>query len=191
VNSSCLVFDYFHKDEYDNAIDRMMGRARMKFLQEKVGTLALVATQYEYPVPSGMETVFNLRLVPSTGTDYQSDDSTANQTELPPRYWGIEPNVAGTYLIIIDPRKVNLSVFDKHYIKVLGQGKPEALGTDNATVPNALEEYIIAGATARLAANRIQAKNDQWALKFADNSNIASDLENYISSQRYGKEVGR
>lgn len=189
TNSKFLVFEHFDKDEYDNALDRMIGIARIKYLEEKVATMELVATQYEYCVPSGFEYISNLRLVPSGHTDYSMDDEVNLIAELPPRYWSIEPNAKGSYMIKFDPRKIDLQVVNEEWINVVGQAKPDISPTDNATIPEELEEFLIAGATMQLASQRIS-ENQEWRDKFRVYRDLKNDLETYIHSNRYGRRVG-
>ena len=189
TNSQFLLFDHFDKDDYDNALNRMIGYARLTHLEEKVATLALVATQYEYPVPSGFDYIRTLRLVPSGYTDYGADDEVDRIFELPPRYWRIEPNALGTFVVVFDPRRIDLDNFDEEWVNVIGQVKPDISATDNATIPQALEEYLISGASMLLSAQRI-AENQEWRIKFGLFRDLTKDLETYIHRQRYGKRVG-
>ena len=167
----------------------MIGGARLLHLQEKVATMQLVATQYEYPVPSGFEYISLLRLVPSGYTDYSSDDEVNRIFELPPRYWRIEPNAKGTYVIVFDSRKINLSNFDEEWVNVLGQVKPDIASTDNATIPEDLEEFIINGASVLLASQRI-GEGQEWRIKFQVFRDTQRTLEDYVHRSRYGKQVG-
>ena len=86
TNTDVLIFKHWGKDEYDNAFNRFIGKARLVHLIEKVATMELVGTQYTYLVPSGFEYVGALRLVPSGGGgDYEEDDEINRFFELPPR----------------------------------------------------------------------------------------------------------
>ena len=189
TNSKFLMFQHFLKDDYDNALDRMIGVAKLRYLEEKVATMELVATQYEYAVPSGFEYISTLRLVPSGHTDYDAVDDVDRIFELPPRYWRIEANAVGTFVITIDPRKVNLDGLNKQWINVLGQAKPDISPTDNATIPEDLEEYLISGASMMLASQRI-AENREWQIKFGVFRDLNRSLEADIYRPRYGKRVG-
>ena len=189
VNSNFLIFEHFGKDEYDNALDRMIGQARMRYLEEKVATLNLVGTIYEYAVPSGYDYISRLRLVPSGSKDYGEDTEVRNIFELPPRYWRIEPNALGTFCIVFDRRKIDLDDFDNQMVNILGQAKPDISATDNATIPQALEEYIISGASMLLASSRI-AENQEWRAKFQIFQSQNTELKEYIHRTRYGVRVG-
>lgn len=192
TNSKFLLFEHFSKDEYDNALDRMVGVAELKFLEEKVATLTLVATQYEYAVPSGYEYIRTIKLVPSGSTDesdYGGDDEVSRIFEFPPRYWRIEPNAAGSFNIIFDPRKIDLGDFDDECAKIIGQAKPNISPTDNATIPKALEEYLINGASMLLSSQRIS-EGQEWRTKFQIFRDMTQGLEAYIYRTRYGKRVG-
>ena len=189
TNSNLLILNHFRKDEYDNAFDRAYGMTRLINLQEKTATLSIVATQYEYPVPSGFEYIATLRLVPSGWTDYSADDEVADIFEIPSRYWRIEANAVGTYIIAFDSRKINLDGFDDEWVNVIGQVKPFIAGTDNASIPSELEEYIIAITSLMLSSQRI-AEGQEWRVKFGVFKQQSDTLENYIYRSRRGKRVG-
>lgn len=192
VNSRFLVFDYWTKPEYDNAIDRMIGLSELKYLRETVATISIVPTQYEYSVPSGYEYISTLRLVPSGGSnysDYDADDEVQRLFELPSRYWRIEANPLGTFVIAFDPQKIDLDDFDGQAIRIMGQAKADAIGTDNATIPRALEEYLIAGASMILASQRI-GENQEWRIKFGMFRDMTQGLEDSIFRPRRGRRVG-
>ena len=184
LNSNFILTDYFKKSEYDNALDRYIGIAKIKFLEDKVATLSLVATQYEYTVPSGFEWVSGLRLVPSSNTDYGDSDKVYRLFEIPPRDFRIERNALGSYMIVIDSRKVNLDYYDNHWINVMGQVKPDISATDNATITSDLEEFIVTGASMLLASQRIN-ENREWLTKFYMFRDNLRPLEDYI--YRYGR----
>ena len=189
TNSNVLIFDHFRKDEYDAALDRLLGMAKLKFLEEKTATLSIVATQYEYPVPSGLEYISTLRMVPSGSSDYDSDDYTSRLFEFSPRYWRIEANPLGTFVISFDRRKLALDDFDKDWLRVMGQAKPSIGGTDNATIPEDLEEYVVNGASMLLASQRIS-EGREWQAKFYMFRDIHRDLEEYVFRHPRGKRVG-
>lgn len=189
INSNFLMFDHFAKNEYDGAIDRMLGMAGLKYLEEKVGTTQIVGTQYEYPVPSGYEYINTLRLVPSGSSDYSSDDDVSVMFEIPPRFWRIEPNPLGTYVIAFDRRKIDLDAFDEAWIRIMGQVKPFVAATDTGTIPVDIEEYIIAGASMIMASQRIS-ENDEWQRKFYMFRDMTRELEIYVYRPRRGKQVG-
>jgi len=191
TNASVVIFGHFRKDEYDAAVDRVVGMAGLKYLQEKVATLALVATQYEYAVPSGFEYINSLRLVPtaSNATDYEAEDYVNRMYEFSPRYWHIEANPLGTFVIAFDPRKISLDSFDNYNIRVMGQSKAAINPTDNATIPEPLEEFIVQGASMLLASQRIN-ENREWQAKFYMFRDLYRDLEDYIFRHPRGKRVG-
>ena len=189
INSNFFLFESFRKVEYDNAIERMMGVARTKHLETRVATLQIVATQYQYIVPSGFQFISTLRLVPSGHTDYQVDDEVARVFEFAPRYWRIERNAVGTPVIILDPRKVDLDDFDNEWVNVIGQVKPASLGTDNATISTELEEFVIAGASALLASTKIKENEKAWYSRFQMFKQDADRLEASVFTHVFGKKV--
>ena len=189
VNSTFLLFNSFTKDDYDNALDRMVGIAETKFLEEKVATMQLVATQFEYAVPSGFEYISTLRLVPSGSSDYELDDYVDRVFEFAPHLWRIEANPLGSFVITFDPRKITLDAFDADWVRVVGQAKPAVSPTDNATIPDDLEEYLIAGASALLSLRKIDEKLE-WKTKFYQWRDTTKSLEESIFTYRRGKRVG-
>ncbi len=191
INSNFVVFDFFSKDEYDNALDRMIGRAKLSYLEDKVATLAIVATQYEYCVPSGFKYISDLRLVPSGNTDYGTDDEVSRIFELQHTMWSILPNASGSYMIKFDARKIDLDNIDEEWLNVVGQVEPDIAATDNATIPNPLEEFVINGASAILASSRIgdNVTNREWYSKFLMYKDTTNRLEEYIFRPKRGKLV--
>ena len=190
TNTNVILTKYWSKDDYDNAIDRAVGRVRLMNYIPKVGTLAIVGTQYEYAVPSGFAFISTLRLVPTTGSDYDSDEDISRMFELSPRFWRIETNVTGSYVISFDRRKIDLTDFDNLKVKVVGQIHPSVAGTDNADIPEHIEEFVIADASARLSSQRLD-ENREWYSKYNDYSKLASKLEVYATaSNARGKRVG-
>lgn len=185
-NTSFILTQYWRKADYDNALNRMIGLARVHNLLDIVATVELVATQYEYVVPSGMEFISHIRLVPSGNTNYRLDSEVAAIHQLQPRYWDIEPNPEGSYVIAFDARKVDLNVLDKQLAHIIGQAKPSVGTVDTAEIPAGLDDYIISGASQLLAAQR---KGDDWRSKFVTYRQMTSELEEYIHSRRYGRKV--
>lgn len=190
INSNFLIFDFFAKDEYDNALDRMIGRAKQSYLEDKVATLAVVASQYEYPVPSGFKYISDLKLVPSGHTDYSADDEVSRIFELQHTLWSILPNASGSYMIKFDARKIDMDVIDNEWLNVVGQVEPDIGATDNATIPAALEEFIINGASMIMASSRIRENEREWYSKFLMFKGVTDQLESYIFRHKRGKQVG-
>jgi hypothetical protein len=104
LNSSVIVTKTWSKSDYENSVDRAFGIAKQSFLEEMVGTAQIVATQYEYAVPSGIEWISTIRIVPTQATDYSADDEVDRIFEFPPRFWRIEKLTTGSYVISFDPR---------------------------------------------------------------------------------------
>lgn len=188
TSAQFILTEFWAKSQYDNALDRYIGKAKTKFLEQKAATLSLVATQYEYPVPSGFEWISTLRLVPSTNSDYANTARVSSVFELGPRFWRIEPNTGGSYLIIIDSRQVNLDNFNNYLVRVEGQAKPDIAGTDNATIPEDIEEYVITGASMLLSSQRIS-ENEEWRRKFYMFRDEFRPLEDYVYRYGRGKKV--
>ena len=194
TNSTFFITEHFAKTDYDNALDRFIGIAKTRYLEDKVATLQLVASQYEYPVPSGFEFISCLRLVPSGHSDYGGDDEVDKIFEIPPRDFRIEVNPLGTYIIAFDSRKIDLDELDEEWVRVIGQVKPDIGATDNATIPVDLEEYLIASSSMLLASQRITEQRE-WILKFGmfkdeiKGRGREAGLEDYIFRYGRGRKV--
>lgn len=189
INSSFLVFNYFEAEDYENAMNRAMGWAKLRHLDEKVATISIVPTQYEYPVPTGYEYISTLRLVPSGGanySDYGADDEVSRLFEFPSRFWRIEVNPLGTFVISFDPQKIDLDSFDGQALRIMGQVKPDFTGT---LIADELEEYIVSAASMLLCSQRIS-ENNEWRSKFGMFRDITKDMESVIWSRPRGKRVG-
>jgi len=185
-NSGFILFEHFRMEDYENSMNRAMGMAKLKHLDEKVATMQIAGTQYEYAVPSGFEYINTLRLVPSSHTDYESDIEVDRVFEFAHRYWRIEPNSQGTFLIIFDPRKISLDNFDEEVVRIVGQAKPNFAGS---LISEELQEYIIAGASMIMASTRIN-ESREWRDKFGIFRQMKDELEPYIFTYRRGKKVG-
>ncbi len=189
TNSKFLIFSHFKAEDYENAMNRAFGIVRLKNLVETSGTIITVGTQYEYPVPSGMEFVNSLRIVPSGGSnysDYEVESYVNSIYEIPPRNFRIEINPLGSYVIAIDPRKISLDFFDGKSLRIMGQSKPDLTGT---VTSEKLQEYIIAEASMIMSSTRID-EGQEWKVKFYMFRDMTKELENYVYTPRRGKQVG-
>ncbi len=186
ADSRFIVFKHFSIEDYENAMNRGIGQARLVHRDEKVATMQIVATQYEYAVPSGFEYISALRLVPTSGTDYGEDDEVSGMFEFAPRFWRIEPTTGGSYVIVFDRRKIDLDSYDEEMVKVVGQVKPD-FGA--SLIADELQEYVINKATMLLSSQRI-GEGQEWRAKFYTYRTIVTELETYIHSSRFGKRVG-
>lgn len=193
-NTNFILTDKFDKSEYDNALNQSIKLTRLKFLQEKVGTSQIIGTQYDYAVPSGMAYIYNLKLVPSLGNDYSSDEEIDTIQELPPRYWNVERNTGGSYMIVFDSRFIHLDQFDGHTVRILGQAPPDIVATDNATIPEELEAFLEANTSLLLSATK-QAAGEPWKTLYSlfrdeVRPRTGEGLEAYIFRYGRGKKVG-
>jgi len=184
-----IITDFWEYSEYSNMLNQAMRIARNHFLQDVSATLDMVATQSEYPVPSGMEYVNSLRVVPSGNTNYAADSYASSVFVIEPRMFRIEKTPVGSSVIVIDPRQVELSTFDDSWFRVMGQAKPSILENDSDVVPDDLEAYLIARTTMLISEQRA-VENKFWSTKFKTYALMTSDLEEYIYRNAYGKRVG-
>lgn len=185
TNSAFMVFQSFKDRDYRGVIDRAFGIAKNLYYESYYTTVTLVATQYEYTVPSGMDAVTYLQLVPTSGSDYSSASEIQNQFELKPPIWRLEKNT-----IIFDPRHVTMTDLDKTLCRVYGQSRPTSMPTDNSTVPSMLEEYLIDRGSQLLAVRnmgRDNSDNKEWTSKYGMWRDNADKLEKYIVTQMRGE----
>ena len=191
ANSRFIVFDKFKAEDYEHHMNRAMGQISLKYLSDMVASMALYGTQYEYPVPSGMEWINTIRIVPTSNSDYGDDSTIKRKFEFPPREWRIEMNSVGTYVITFDPRKVDMDSFDKDIVTVHGQGRPDFVAT---VIPADLEEFIVADATMKMAA-LMRGRGKEWdsiyynAKDEVKGTRDVPGLEEYIFKYGAGKKV--
>ncbi|MBU1621934.1 MAG: hypothetical protein KJ888_20945 [Gammaproteobacteria bacterium] len=185
TNAKFMVLKSFKKSDYDNFVDRALGQVKLSYLERKVATMALVASQYSYVVPSGWSCIQQLRFVPSGHSDYSIDSQLANVFDLPTNMWRLELNPAGTCNIIFDPRRINLDNFDNNMMHIVGQAAPDM---NVATMSGKIQEYVIAKATALMASTKIS-DSVEWQQKFAIWRDTANDLLPFIQSRAKGREV--
>jgi hypothetical protein len=188
VNSNFILTKFWRKADYDNALDRAWGKAKLQYMEDKVATMALVPTQYEYVVPSGFDYISDLRVVPSLGSDYDEEDMVNNVFELPPRYWRLEMNPLGSKIISLDPRKVTMDTIGDRWVRIVGQTQLAVGSADTSTIPGRLEEYVLNTATMVLASQRI-GEGREWRDKFGVFKGMADSLEPYIYTPARGKQV--
>ena len=191
-NSKFLIFSHWQAEDYENVTNRAMGIVKQKYFSEMIATMAIVATQYDYPVPSGMEYISNIRLVPSLGSDLAADTDISRIREFPPRFWHIEGNVGGSRLISFDPRKISLDGYNGLVCMIDGQCKPDFVAT---TVPEDVQEFIIAHATMQLSAQRVGESKEWQAIYYnardmVSGRNDSPGLEAYITRYPQGRKVG-
>ena len=189
TSSSFIIFDRFRSEDYESAMNRAIGKARSLHLDNFVATIAIIATQYEYIVASGMEFISNIRFVPSSSSDYGDDTEVRQVFELPPRYWRIEGNQGGSRVIAFDARNINLDNYDGQICRVEGQAKPDFAGTQ---VADNLQEFVIDYASMLMSS---QKDGNEWTRRFymfrdeIKGRGTAMGLEDSIFSHARGKKV--
>ncbi len=188
TNTKFLVLKKFKYDDYANALDQVVGVVKMQYLTEKVATMEIVASQYEYIVPSGFAFIENIRLVPSGNTDYANDDEVDRIFEIPNHYWHIEGNVGGTRLIVFDSRYIHIDNIDDEICRVIGQARADITYSMSENFPDKVNEYIKCKTSALLAVRRIREGNE-WKDKFAIYQDLAQKYEPYLKSRIRGKPV--
>lgn len=188
INSNFILTKYWRKADYDNALDRAWGKAKLQYYEEKVATLALVGTQYEYVVPSGFDFINTLRIVPSGDSDYDGVDEVNNVFELTTRYWRVEMNPLGSKIISFDSRKIAMDTVDDRWVRIMGQTQVVVGTTDTSTIPSKLEEYVTNTASMLLASQRI-GENREWRDKFAVFRDLSIAAEPYVYTPVRGKQV--
>jgi len=177
TNSQFILLKQFRIADMKGAVDRAFGIARNLYYDTYYTTITLVASQYEYTVPSGLDAVGYLQLVPTSGSDYMDDSDISSVFEIKRGYWKLEKNI-----IVFDPRIINMDNYDLKSCRVYGQSRAPAIPSDSSTVPSMLEEYLIAKGS-QLIASRID------TTKYNQFKGMADDLEKYLRTQVRGDLV--
>jgi hypothetical protein len=192
-NSEFLIFDKFRTEDYENAVNRAIGMAKLKYLQDMYATISISGTQNEYPVPSGLAFIDKIRFVPSTGSDYSADNNITSVYELQQRYWNIEGNPDGSRSIVFDSRKISVGNFNGQVCRLDGQSRPDFTGTQ---IPSELQEFVITFAAMEMASSK---DGNEWSRRFymlrdalygrSDAYNSSPGLEDMLFKQARGKAV--
>ena len=150
------IYDRYKHSDYSDAIDSAMRLARLIHLIDYVGTLAIVATQWEYAVPSGFKYIQSLRIVPSVGTDYADDTAFGLDRNM----WRVDSKVSGSRVIVFDPRFIDLDDYDDEIVLVSGQRKPIdfTVPTQNSEVP---DDFLIMKAASIIAQRKLDSEADR------------------------------
>lgn len=154
-----LILDYYKIDELKEAVEDAIKAAGKFYLIPATTTITLIATQYEYTVPSGLNYVNRLHFIPTLGTDFAELDN----FPIPRGVWWIQSKK-----IVFNPELIDLDDYDKKRVRVCGQGRPPLLELDDATYDDILEEYLVAWATRKLCVKRIAGggEADPWLQKY-------------------------
>ena len=160
VGDRYFLFDRFRWSDIRGALDSAIRRAREIHLIDGMGTLSLVATQWEYAVPSGLRFIHSLRVVPSGNTDFELDDTWPIE-----RYaWAVKTNPNGSRIISFDPRFIDVADMDNDIVQVLGHRKPNdmAVATVESEIP---ENFLINHAAAILCMRRL-GEGPEWIERY-------------------------
>ena len=181
------IYEHFRYKDYQRTIEESVRQARERYLIDMEATLALIATAYEYCVPSGFRYVHDIWVVPSssvpTSVDYADQDSAFR---LPRNSWQVKAQVSGSRVIAFDPRIVDLDDWNEETIRVMGQRRPAELGaTQSCEIP---EGYVINKSLAMLALRRI-GEGPKWPQMFGYYASEASRLERQINTSRRSNSV--
>ena len=135
------IYQKFRHSEYVSAIEESMRRARELYLKDFSATFSIVATQWEYTVPSGFRYVNSIIIIPSLST---SDFDTGNYEPISQPSWFVRVAPNGSRLISFRPGYVDLDGYDDYTAIVIGQRRPVdftgGAPTQSSEVP---ESYII------------------------------------------------
>ena len=159
IGDKYFVFDRFRYSEIEGALDSAIRRGREIHLIESLGTLSLVATQWEYAVPSGLRFIHSLRVVPSGNTDFELNDTWPIE-----RYaWAVKINPNGSRIISFDPRFIDIADMGNDIVQVLGHRKPNnmAIPTVESEIP---ENFLVNHAASLLCLSRL-GEGPEWLEK--------------------------
>ena len=160
VGDQYFIFDRFRYSDIEGALDSAIRRAREIHLIDGLGTLSLVATQWEYAVPSGLRFIHSLRVVPSGNTDFELDDTWPIE-----RYaWAVKTNPNGSRIISFDPRFIDVADMDNDIVQVLGHRRPNdmTVPTVESEIP---ENFLINHAAAILCMRRL-GEGAEWIERY-------------------------
>ena len=141
-NDKFLLLKEFSGADYWETLKRAHNRGRDIYLIPFMATISLVATIWEYAVPSGFKWIDELRIVPSGHTDYDLD----NVLVLHRGDWDIRANAQGTQVIMFDPRFIDLDEYDKEIVYIIGQRKPKDIAapvSGSINTPEVPEDFLV------------------------------------------------
>jgi hypothetical protein len=167
-----LILDYYRIEELKDIVEKGIKAAGKHYFPHMVASLALVATQYQYSIPSGMAFIHDMHFVPTTGTDYEELD----YFSIPRRWWRVEDKK-----IIFNPEIKSLDDHDNDYIEIQGQGRPDLLSTDSSTYDEVLEEYLVAYAVEKLSLRRM-GEGEAWRYKYFASRDLRKEEEDRITT---------
>lgn len=179
IGDSYHLYKTFKAADYIAAIDLADKAASNLKLLPFTATMGLVATQYEYAVPSGLKYIYDIWEVPSGSSDFTLDI----YHRLPRKSWRVESKPSGSRVIMFNPACIDMDDYDADLALVLGQRSPKAMsaGTHNSEVS---DEFLINKAASILAARRI-AEGQEWVQKYQHFNREASQLEKYLRTPCY------
>ncbi len=172
AGQSYMIIRGYKVDDIQQVVKRAMQEAGKWHFITMVGTLPLVGSTYEYPVPSGFLYIDTMHFVPTSG----SDTSTLSVYKLTNHMWGVENKK-----IVFDPRYIDLGSFDAEYVRIFGQGKPAPLDNDHDTYDDLLENYLIAHSIRELTRRRI-GEGAEWKRKYDTMREIVAEEEQKIAT---------
>ena len=172
-----LILDYYTIDELKEIAERAIKAAGKWHFPEVSGTIAVVATQYEYAVPSEFSFIARMHFVPTSGTAFDDPD----QFSIPRHWWNIEKGPSGPGRIIFNPEYVDLANYDAEYVRIIGQGMPPLLPNDSSAYTDLLEEYLVAWGVKELSFRRIQ-EGEMWLAKYRAARDMVTEEEAKIAT---------
>ncbi len=172
---SYFILDRYLISELKDVAERAIKAAGKSFFVDLTGSLSVVATQYEYAVPSGFIYIDDMHFVPTSGTPFDDPAFYSINRE----HWDIEKGS-----IVFNPDFINLDRFDGHSIRIIGQGAPNPLTSDSDTYDDILENYLVAWGVSRLSFRRMT-ESELWRDKYrAAKSELAEERENISTGIR-------
>ena len=178
------IYSSFKYQDYKQAIDEAVRRARDIHLIDASATLSIVATQWEYAVPSGFRYISDMWFVPSGSLDYADQDTAFR---IPRSAWLVKANPAGSKVIAFDPRIIDLDDWDDELIRLYGQRRPAELSV-GTTVSEIPESYLIQKAMSLLTLRKL-GYGAEWAARFGYHNTEALRLERSIFRARRANAV--
>lgn len=169
LNQSYFIMDGYRIEDLKDLAEQAIKAAGKHYFPRTYATFQVVATQYEYTIPSGMAFISELHFVASGSTEHSELD----QFAIPRKVWSV-----GNSKIVFNPEVIDLDTYDDNYIQMIGQSRPPLLANDHSTYDDILEEYLVAYCERELSKRRI-GEGQEWLAKYnAARQKLAEEIDN-------------
>ncbi len=179
IGQPYVILDFYKIHEVKSTIEQSIKAAGKWFMPRTYATLTIVASTYEYSVPSGFKYIAHMHFVPST-----TDNRLLPQYRIRRDSWSIENSK-----IVFNPNFIDLNWHNNQMIRIVGQGTPPLLEDDEDTYDDQLEEYLTAYCMRELSFRRMGDANKEWVNKYRAASQTLQEEEPLISTSVFPDSV--